>query len=89
MLLKVFAVYDKAAEAYMQPYFAQTTGLALRIFQNAVNDPNSVIGKHPQDFWLDVVAQFDDSKGEFTPIFPPHNLLTAKEAMDKDGDDAE
>lgn len=89
MILKVFAIYDKAAEAYMQPIFAQTPGLALRIFQNAVNDPNSVINKHPQDFWMDVVAEFDDKSGEFKPIFPPHNLLTAKEAIEKDRDDAE
>ena len=61
MLLKIFTVYDAKAEAYMQPFFMQSTGQAIRSFEDTVNDTKSVFNKHAQDFTLFEIGTYEDS----------------------------
>jgi len=60
----MFAIWDDAAKAYMQPFSRQTTGLALRDFTNMVNDPSTIINRHASQFVLFQIGTFDDSTGE-------------------------
>ena len=62
---KIYAIYDSKAEAFMQPFFAGTAGLALRSFADAANNPDSVIAKYPHDFELFELGVFDDQSGKF------------------------
>lgn len=68
MKLKVFAIYDSKAEAYMQPFMMQTRGQAIRSFSDLVNDGKSQLNKHPEDFTLFEIADFEDQKGIYTPL---------------------
>lgn len=63
MLVNIYAIYDDAAKAYMQPFFSATDGLAIRAVQKAVDDQNSDFHKHAQDYSLFGIGKFDDSKG--------------------------
>lgn len=63
MVVKIFAVYDIKAEAYMAPFFMPATGQAVRMFKDAVNDKNTQFGKHPEDYKLVQIGEFDDNKG--------------------------
>lgn len=63
MILKVFSVYDSKAEAYMQPFFFNSRGQAVRAFSDTANDPKSQLNRHAGDFTLFEVGEYDDSNG--------------------------
>lgn len=69
MILKCFSVLDGAVGAYMAPFFMRSVGEAERWFTDAANDQTSSICKHPEDFELFQVGEFDDS-GQLTGITP-------------------
>lgn len=79
MLLKVFSVYDSQVEAYMQPFFCQSKGHAIRSFTEAVSDSSSTIGKYPSDFTLFELGEFDDQKAFFDLYDTPRSLGVAVE----------
>lgn len=68
MKLQVFAVKDRALEAHMTPWFAQTTGQAIRMFSDEINNPQSPMNKHPDDYDLWHLGSWDDKTGNFTQI---------------------
>lgn len=61
--LLAFAVYDSKAEAYLRPFFAEAKGLAVRSFQDAVNDEKSPMCAHAADYTLFHVGSFDPVTG--------------------------
>lgn len=72
--LKIFTVYDSKAEAYMQPFFCQSTGVAVRMFEQAANDPNHSFCKWPGDYTLFELGEWDEHSAMFTPAVTPTNL---------------
>lgn len=70
MIQKVFAVYDLKAEFFMQPYFSESVGGAVRAFGDAANDKNSPLSKHPSDYQLFEIGSFDNVKGVMTALVP-------------------
>lgn len=72
MIMKIFACRDTAVEAYLQPFFAPTSGSAIRSLTEAVNDPQHQFAKNTRDFSLWLLGDYDDSTGVITagpPIF--------------------
>ena len=86
MILKIFSVYDTAAGAYLQPFFAPTTGLAIRSFSDAVNDPNHQFAKYSHDYNLYLLGEFNDSDGSFTAQPDPVRIATATETKNREID---
>lgn len=68
-MTKIFAVWDNKAEKFMQPFFAETVGLALRYFANNIENEESIMNKYPNDFCLYEIGTFDDASG----IIENHN----------------
>lgn len=68
MIVKLFAVYDDCSRVYDGPVPAQTEELAMRNFKDMLMNPNSVISKHPENFSLWIVGNWDDSTGEVIPL---------------------
>lgn len=68
MVQKVFAVRDSKAQAFLQPFFSVSTGAAVRAFGDAVNEGNSPLAKHPEDYLLFELGEFDDNTGEFSRV---------------------
>lgn len=64
MKIMVFSVYDSKTEVYGQPNFMVNRGAALRAWIDACNDPNTQIFKHPGDFTMFEIGEWDDEKGE-------------------------
>lgn len=64
--MKLFAMYDKKAGFYMQPFPDTSTIAALRGFEVAVNDSKSIFSRFPDDFELHELASFDQHSGEIT-----------------------
>lgn len=77
MKLQIVAIRDRAINAYMRPFFAQSTGQAIRMFQDEVNNKEGEIHKHPDDYDLYHLGEWND-EGIITPI-PPHQLALGKE----------
>lgn len=65
MILRVFTVYDSAAEAYLPPFYSKALGEALRSFIDTCADPEHSFYKHPNDYTLFHIGEFDDSNCTF------------------------
>ena len=74
MKLKIFSIFDAKAEAFNTPFFFNMTGQATRAFQDLVADPQSAISKHPEDYTLFEIGEFDTDTANVTPLPTPHSL---------------
>lgn len=79
MILKMFSIYDAKAEAFSQPFFVPTKGLAIRSFTDAANDPKTNIHLYPEDYTLFELGEFDDAKALFVPLSTPNPIGLAIE----------
>lgn len=77
MKLKIFTVFDQKAEAYIQPFFSQTTGTAKRSFETACNDTSHDFNRHAGDYTLFETGTFEQSTGKFDLLDVPINLGSA------------
>lgn len=80
MKMQVFSILDKAVGAYLQPFFCRAKGEALRSFIDAVGDEKGDFCKHPDDYVLFWVSEFDTESGIFLAM-EPQRLLSAREAV--------
>lgn len=76
-MIRCYSVFDRKTLAYMPPYFAATDGAAVRTLSDAVADPNNLLGRHPGDYVLFYVGDFDDQKGAFLPVSPLVHVIDA------------
>lgn len=74
MLLRMVAIHDRKAEAWLNPMFFQSAGQAVRSFQDAVNDKSSDFGKHPEDYALFELGTFDQRSGAVLVHVAPESL---------------
>lgn len=64
MEMHIFTVYDSAAGAYLEPFFAPSIEFAIRGFREAVNKEGHQFAKFPEDYTLFHVGMFDQKSGE-------------------------
>lgn len=65
--MKLYALHDKKAGALSSFHVERSDAQASRGFADAVNQPNSVFSKYPDDFELVAVADvFDQVSGDQT-----------------------
>nr|QJB20805.1 MAG: nonstructural protein [Microvirus sp.] len=84
--MKLFSVFDKQVGAFMPLFPARATGEALRMITDAMNDPNSQLGRHPLDFALYECCDWDESTAEFqTTAEHPRKVLDLSELKEKGG----
>lgn len=70
--LKMCCIHDTKAEAWMTPLFFQANGQAVRSFGDAIRDKNSEMGKHPEDYHLYCLGEFDPQSGVVIACEPVH-----------------
>lgn len=73
MKTKVFAIWDAKAEAFMQPFHMQTLGMALRTWSDTVNDPKTGFNRHPEDYTLFELGEYDEKSGKFENLQTPES----------------
>lgn len=66
----MFSVRDAKAEAYLQPFFAPTIAVALRLIESAANNGDHDFHIHSEDYHLYHLGCFDEQSGYFAPIDP-------------------
>ena len=74
---KVYAVYDSKAEAYLDPFYMMTDGLAIRAFQSAANDAQHDFHRFAADYTLFRIGSYHPETGFFTQDEAHTNLGTA------------
>lgn len=73
MILQMCTIYDKRAENFGPPMCFPTLGVAERHFSDSVNDPNNVMYKHPSDFELWAIGEWDTDTG--CASSQPHKII--------------
>jgi hypothetical protein len=63
MKLNIYSIFDSAAKAYAPPFFLHNDGLAVRGFQDNVNNPESQAFRNPDQFTLFHIGTYDDITG--------------------------
>lgn len=82
MIYQVFAVKDSKAAAFALPFFLPRMELAIRSFKDAVSDPKHEMHRHPEDYSLWCLGEYDDEKGAMLPVEP----LQVARAVDVPGE---
>jgi len=77
--LKVFTVYDSAVGAYMQPFFMQSAGQAIRAMSDTLQSTEHQFSKHPADFTLFEIGTYDEETGKLFSLPAYINLGTCLE----------
>lgn len=67
MLLNAYSLYDSKALSYSPPFYCSAHGQAVRMVIDLASDHGNNVGRHPSDFTLFCVGQFDDSNGRLLP----------------------
>lgn len=78
----IVAIKDRAADAFMRPWFVPTGALAIRSFMDEVNrqaDDNNLF-HHSDDFDLYEIGIFDDSTGRIESYEDMKVLMMGKQA---------
>lgn len=76
--LKVLCVYDSKAQSYATPMFFRSLGEALRAWDDESNRQDSMIHRHPEDYSLMELGEYDDQTGKFqeVPVALNHGLAS-------------
>lgn len=80
---KVFAPFDSKLKVWMNPMFFPHTGQAERVWLDICNQPEAMPSKHPSDFVLYQIGEFDDDTGRLESLQVPVQVLSALEAKSK------
>ena len=70
MKMIICSIHDKASDAYMRPFFCQTKGQAIRMFVDLIDDENTDIARHKEDYALFEVGTWNDNTAELMSIEP-------------------
>lgn len=68
MIVKLYAVVDKVSGVFDGPHKAINEGQFLRGFQDQINNPDSPIARHPEDFYVVELGSFNDANGDIVGL---------------------
>ena len=77
MKLVMVAVFDQAAAAYGRPFFGLSRGEVIRGFADEVQRdvPDNLMARHPQDFSLHMLGEFESETAAFDLLIAPTLLV--------------
>nr|QJB19829.1 MAG: nonstructural protein [Microvirus sp.] len=77
MKQKILAVMDTKSESFLNPITVKTIGEAERGFGDEVNNPQSMMYKHPEDFGLYLIGEYDAFTGLIKAESQPKHIASA------------
>lgn len=81
---KIYAIKDQAIEAFSQPFFVQAQGQAVRMFMDESKNEQSQINRHPADFELWYLGDFDEQTGAITAAANIERVARAIDFINKE-----
>ncbi len=79
--LGAYSIYDKKALAYGTPFYQVNEQVAARTFKDLVQDRQSQVYLHPEDYDLYKVSTFNTRTGLVEPI--KKEIITGKEIQER------
>ena len=64
MKFHMFSIYDEKARSHLPPFVLPEEGMAIRTFSDCINSIDHQFSKHPSDYTLIKIANYDDESGE-------------------------
>ena len=83
MIFGIYAIKD-AKSSFMPCTVDTNDATAIRNFEHAVRQPDSLLASHPNDFALYKVGAFDNTTGVVTPSVEPIQLCDAAQCLVKE-----
>lgn len=80
MKMNIYSVYDKKAEAFMQPFYSTADGSAARSFMSAVADDKHQFCQYPEDYIMFRLGVFDDQTALLEMEESPRQITTGLDA---------
>lgn len=81
---KIYGIYDSKSKFYpFPPLYLRNRGEAIRMFGDLANDKTIAIGKHPEDYCLFELGEYDEEHSLFQNT-PPESLGVALEFVQKE-----
>lgn len=71
----IVTIKDRAIDAFLRPFFAIARGQAARIFTDEVNNQQSEMHKHPEDYDLYFLGTWDDATAKFDQVHDAPQLI--------------
>lgn len=68
MKLQIYSIHDSVAEAFLPPFFLPNNAMAIRTFASCINDDNHQFGRHPHDYTLFHLGDWDDQDAKASII---------------------
>lgn len=81
MKTQLFCVYDSKAAFYGRPFHAINHDVALRTARDLANDPRGEVNKHPEDYSLFHIGEFDDQTGKVSMNEPILHIVNFHELV--------
>lgn len=78
--MMLYAVHDKAVNAFLPPFAARARGEAMRSFVDACTDSRHTFNKHADDYVLYELGHFDENTGLLKPYDDPRRVMSGLEA---------
>lgn len=83
MLLNLYSVLDSTSRLYLPPFPMRTDKEAIEAFTSAINAPDSIWKKYPEDYLLMRISTFDDETGIVDPQ-QPQVVISAQKVLNPD-----
>lgn len=83
MILQVFSVFDIKAGAYLNPFYMNTKGMAIRTFSDISSDKDHTFTMHPEDYVLFHIGEWSSLDGKFVSFDAPFPLGSLLELSSK------
>lgn len=77
MKYQLLSIRDSKADYYNQVITLKTVDEGVRAFGELVADNRSMISKHPEDFDLYHIGEFDDQNGRIMSWDSPRHIMKA------------
>lgn len=77
MELYVYAIFDRKAQIYSQPFFTPNEAVAVRMLRGMVREPGTQIHQSPEDFTLYALGRYNDLLGMFDCSKEPVPVVNA------------
>lgn len=79
-MIKLFTILDKASSTTNHPFPMPTQRDAIQALRDVVNDPNTTIHKHAEDFVLYELCEYDEREMKFG-LCDPKLIISANELL--------
>lgn len=64
----MYVIFDQKAQIFNTPFHQPNEAVLIRTATDLRNDPNSEISKHPEDYLLYHVADYENDTGVVTAV---------------------